>query len=183
MQMLFFFFFCFSSYGIALLKESEVFQLCQKNGSASLGPGTTFFNSCISLPLFNAKEEKTELLWVSSPITVTDNPCDFEQVVLPLWASDSSFDKWWGSLRPRLVLEFWLYTSIASLGFLIWTPMFDHPYNFGIITPKCIFICNLTPLYLLFYSPELYFIFVLYYLMFIGNPWNNCHLASVSVDM
>lgn len=176
-------FFLFLVWNSALKGVWGLSTLSEEQLSFSRTRNHFLFNSCISLPLFNAKEEKTELLWVSSPITVTDNPCDFEQVVLPLWASGSSFDTWWGSLRPRLVLEFWLYTSIASLGFLIWTPVFDHPYNFGIITPKCIFICNLTPLYLLFSSPEPYFTFVLYYLMFIGNPWDSYHLAPVSVDM
>lgn len=40
-----FFSFCFSSYGM-ILKESEVFQLCQKNSLASLELGTTFLNLC-----------------------------------------------------------------------------------------------------------------------------------------
>lgn len=71
-------FFFFFKYSIVSLKESKVIKLCQKNSSASLGPGSNFLNLCISLPLFNAKEEKTELICVSSPIPVTSDPCDFE---------------------------------------------------------------------------------------------------------
>lgn len=53
------------------LKEMRFFKLYQKNSSTSLGPGTNFLTLCISLPLFNAKEEKTELIWASSLITVS----------------------------------------------------------------------------------------------------------------
>lgn len=42
------------------LKGDEVFKLCQKNSSASLGPEINFLKLCILLPLFKAKEKKTE---------------------------------------------------------------------------------------------------------------------------
>lgn len=71
-------------YRTVMLKESKVFKFCQKKDSASPGPGANFLNLCVSLPSYDAKEEKTLLIWVSSPITATDNQCDFKQVVLLL---------------------------------------------------------------------------------------------------
>lgn len=62
MHTFYFLFFIFAVFLVwdGTLERGEIFKLCQKNSSDSLGTGTNFLNLYISLPLFDAKEEKTE---------------------------------------------------------------------------------------------------------------------------